>query len=78
MIILDSEWNGGKADQAYGRIDRMGQTEETIVHVLEIEGTIDAWMSALVEDKRAMVEGFTSTADLAQALLAAMKSGEIL
>lgn len=78
MVILDSEWNGGKEDQALGRVDRIGQTEESTVHLLNIEGTIDTWMRALITEKRAMVEGFESTADLAQALLTAMREGEVM
>jgi len=78
MIVLDSEWNGGKADQAYARVDRMGQTEETTVHLVSIDNTIDTWMNELVQEKRDMVEGFESTADLAQALLEAMKKGDVL
>lgn len=78
MVILDSEWNGGKEDQALGRIDRIGQTEESTVHLLNIEGTIDTWMRALVQEKRDMVDGFESTADVAQALMQAMLKGEVL
>jgi SNF2 family DNA or RNA helicase len=78
MIILDEEWNPGKVDQAYGRIDRMGQTKETTVHVLRVERTIDTWMHELVTEKAAMIEGFEGGMDLAQKLMDAMKNGEIL
>jgi SNF2 family DNA or RNA helicase len=78
MIILDSEWNGGKEDQALGRVDRIGQTEESIVHVLEIDQTIDTWMRALITSKRDMVNGFESTVDVAQLLFEAMNNGEVL
>ena len=78
MVILDSEWNGGKTDQAYGRMDRIGQTEETTVHTLMIEGTIDTWMADLVQEKRDIVDGFESTANLAQAFIQALQNGEML
>lgn len=78
MVMLDSEWNGGKEDQAMGRVDRMGQTEETTVHMLNIDGTIDTWLRDLVESKRDMVDGFESTASLAQSLLAAIHNGELM
>lgn len=78
MVILDSEWNGGKEDQALGRVDRIGQTEESTVHLLNLDGTIDTWMRALIQDKRDMVDGFESTADVAQALMQAMLKGEVL
>lgn len=78
MIILDEEWNPGKADQAYGRIDRMGQTEETSVHILRLEKTIDTWMSDLIDEKRDIVAGFETTADIANSLLRSLRDGDIL
>ena len=78
MVILDEEWNAGKNDQAYGRMDRIGQTEETTVHVLRLEGTIDTWMQDLIQAKREMVDGFESSADLAQAFMQALGNGEML
>jgi len=69
MIILDEEWNPGKEDQAYGRIDRMGQNEETTVHVLRNTGTIDEWMANLIAQKREMIEGFETQVDLQQELM---------
>lgn len=78
MVVLDAEWNPGKESQALGRIDRMGQTEETTVHVVEVEKTIDVWMRELIENKRDLVNGFEGTANLAQSLLSAMQSGDML
>ena len=78
MVILDSEWNGGKEDQAFGRVDRMGQTEETTVHILEIENSIDDWMRGIINDKRNLVDGFESTAAMSQAIYEAMISGKML
>ena len=57
-IILDEEWNPGKRDQAYGRTDRVGQTEETTVHVLRVAESIDMWMHSLITEKEKIVEGF--------------------
>lgn len=68
MIILDEEWNPGKEDQAFGRIDRMGQDEETTVHVLRVKGSIDVWMASLIAEKKKMIEGFESSVDLEQQL----------
>lgn len=68
MIILDEEWNPGKEDQAYGRIDRMGQDEETTVHVLRVKGSIDIWMAGLIQEKADMIAGFESSVDLEQQL----------
>ena len=78
MILLDLEWNAGKNDQALGRIDRLGQTKETCVHVLHIDKSIDTWMQALMNNKRAMVEGFENTAVLSDLLRDALGDGDIL
>lgn len=75
-IILDEEWNPGKRDQAYGRTDRMGQTEETTVHVIRMQGTIDAWMAGLIDYKENMVSGFESSVT-ALGLYDALKSGDV-
>lgn len=78
-IILDKEWNPGKEDQAFGRTDRLGQTEETNVHILRLTKTIDDWMDALNAEKAAMIDGFeTATSDLSDELLNAMKSGDVM
>lgn len=62
-IILDEEWNPGKNDQAYGRTDRIGQTQETAVHVLRLTDTIDKWMADLNDYKQKVVSGFEVTTD---------------
>lgn len=74
-IFLDEEWNPGKEDQAGGRTDRMGQTEETTVHILRVENTIDEWMAQLIEEKAAMIEGFELHADLQQQLWDIIRKG---
>lgn len=58
MILLDMEWNPGKEEQALKRIARIGQTEETFVHVLNVVPSIDTWMRGLIETKREMISGF--------------------
>jgi len=78
MILLDLEWNAGKNDQALGRIDRLGQTKETCVHVLHIDKSIDTWMQALMNHKRDMVAGFEQTAVLSDLLREALNGDEIL
>jgi SNF2 family DNA or RNA helicase len=75
-IILDEEWNPGKRDQAYGRTDRMGQTEETTVHVIRMKGTVDTWMAGLIEFKEDMTSGFESAVS-AQSMRDAIERGEI-
>lgn len=75
-IILDEEWNPGKRDQAYGRQDRMGQTEDTTVHVIRMRATIDTWLANLIEEKEGMVGGFNDTM-MGTAFFEALKAGEI-
>ena len=62
LIILDEQWNVGKNEQAYARIQRMGQTEETAVHIPRMKGPgcMDMWMAALNEEKRKIVDGFNT------------------
>lgn len=68
-IILDEEWNPGKVDQAYGRTDRMGQTNETTVHVLRVKETIDSWLANLIQSKAEMIQGVEGQLDMEQELL---------
>ena len=77
VIMLDEEWNPGKEEQAANRVDRIGQTEESTVHILRIDGTIDDWMADLINEKRNVVEGFASNINLANDLLDAMRRGEV-
>ncbi|MFF5977054.1 DEAD/DEAH box helicase [Streptomyces sp. NPDC012769] len=79
MIILDREWNPGKEDQAFGRIDRMNNTEDSIVHTIHVSGTIDAFMDDLIEQKQKMIEGFEDRSDdLLATLMGALKDGDLL
>lgn len=78
MIILDAPWNPAGEEQAQNRIDRMGQTQETTVHILEVENSIDTWMRAIIEAKRNMINGFEREQNIQQALINAIRSGEIL
>lgn len=52
--ILDEEWNSGKRDQAYARNHRIGQDEETDVHIYRAPG-VDVWMANLIAMKEKMV-----------------------
>ena len=74
-IILDEEWNPGSRDQAYARTYRMGQTEETTVHVLRVAGSIDEWMAMLMEQKQNIVDGFEADVEMMQALRDILEKG---
>ena len=77
-IILDEEWNPGKRDQAYGRTARMGQDQNTFVHVIRVANTIDEWLVKLIDYKEKMVNGFNeATLDIQAELIKALRAGEI-
>lgn len=60
VIVLDEQWNPGMAQQAYDRVNRMGQTDETCVHIIRLENSIDDWLANLIESKKKIVDGFHS------------------
>lgn len=76
MIILDEEWNPGKRDQAYARMDRVGQTEETTVHVIRQQGSIDNWLAGLIQNKEDMINDFESGASMQAAFMDFLKGVE--
>jgi len=78
MIILDREWSPGKEGQALGRIDRIGQTEETTVHVIRVKQSIDIWLDNLIQQKKEMIDGFESEIDLSQSLKDFLEDGDNL
>lgn len=57
-IIIDREWSPGREDQETGRIDRMGQTEESIIYILRAEPSIDEWMDKIHQRKQEMLDYF--------------------
>lgn len=75
MLILDEEWNPGKAEQAYARICRIGQTQETFVDILRIENSIDMWMKSLNELKKNISEGFEGEINMQSLLVDFFKTG---
>lgn len=57
-IFLDDEWNPGMEDQAIGRIDRLNSTDQANVHIFRVRKTVDVFMEELIEQKKALTEGF--------------------
>lgn len=66
MLCLDEEWNPAKNHQAWARICRIGQTEETLVEILRIDKSIDMWMKTLNDHKQAVVDGFEQEVNLVE------------
>lgn len=76
MLMLDEDWNPGKNEQAYARICRIGQTEETYVDILRIEDSIDMWMKSLNELKKAISNGFEGEVDMQGSLFEFITKGK--
>lgn len=64
MLCLDEEWNPAKNTQAWARIHRIGQTEETVVDILRLEASIDIWMKKLNIRKGRIAKGFEDQIDM--------------
>jgi SNF2 family DNA or RNA helicase len=75
MIVLDEEWNPGKRDQAYGRIERIGQEKPMTIHIVHMESTIDDWLSTIMQHKEEIVGEFESGMPSDADLLKALESG---
>lgn len=76
-ILVDREWNPGKEQQAIHRYHRMGQTQDTVTYILEVEDTVDTWMAALIAEKASLIGGFEDEAELFRAAYDALKNGEM-
>lgn len=81
--ILDEEWNPGKRNQAYGRTDRIGQTEENDIYVYRVPASVDTWMAKVIQRKEELVKGFmgamTEAPELSRdSLRDAMRDGDII
>lgn len=77
MVVIDKQWNPGGEDQAHGRIDRMGQTQETEIHEFPINNTVDRWMEKLIQKKRNLISGFENEIDVMQEFWYGIEQGEI-
>lgn len=78
MIKFDREWNPGKEDQADGRIDRLDNLRDSIVHTIHVEGTIDMFMDELIDEKKQMIDGFEEQHDTLERIVNALKDGDLM
>lgn len=76
-ILLDREWNPGKEEQAIGRIDRLGQTRDTLTNQIIVESSVDEFMKELIEAKRNLSGSFEDQAQLYQSAYDKLRNGEI-
>lgn len=77
MVVLDSEWNPGKRDQAFDRLHRIGQTENVTINVLSTTGTIDSWLDQIMKDKEGVISGAEASSISASEFINAIDSGLI-
>lgn len=77
MIIIDEEWNPGRQSQAYGRIDRLGQTKPAQIHTIRVGNSVDTWIKSLIDQKADMINGFEVSADAYREAFEAMRRGEL-
>lgn len=77
-IIMDEEWNPGKNTQAYDRTHRIGQTDETSIHILRLVGSnsIDPWVEELNVNKGVIIGKFEKANDDAKRELVNMFRGK--
>ena len=59
VAFVEFGWNPGQMDQAEDRAHRIGQTDQVTAWYLAAEQTIDEWIIALIEEKRAVVTAAT-------------------
>jgi SNF2 family DNA or RNA helicase len=57
VIVVDPWWNSAVEQQAFGRVFRFGQEEETRMTRFVVRGTVDENMIRMQERKNAMIEG---------------------
>lgn len=75
MILLDREWNPGKEDQALGRIDRLDNKTDSVIHTIHVAGTIDGYMDNLLEEKKRVIEGFEEQQNMLEEMAKALREG---
>lgn len=78
MIILDREWNPGKEDQAQGRIDRLDNIKDSIVHTIHVNESIDMFMDNLIEEKKDIIDGLETAQDMAERMINALRNGDLI
>src|SRR5678815_3071644 len=79
LILLDEEWNPGKEDQAMGRIDRIGTTRETTVHIPRVINSVaDSFMAQLLREKSEAVGAFEDAAKMITGLRDSLKRNDLL
>ena len=72
IIFAEREWNGGKEEQAEGRLHRQGQKNQVMAYYLVALGTIDEVIAHLIEEKREIFKTLIGSADIIKEVLERM------
>ena len=56
IIIVEKDFNPTIQEQAIGRIDRFGQTEQCLVTYLHCHHTVDDWVNDITVPKQGMID----------------------
>lgn len=80
VAFVELPWRPGDVDQAEDRCHRIGQHDSVTAWYLLAERTMDETMAALIDEKRAVIEGVTdgrevATTSIMAGLLAALTDG---
>lgn len=78
MILLDREWNPGKEDQAQGRIDRLDNMKDSVVHTIHVNGSVDMFMDELIAQKSDMINAFEVQHDTLERMIEALRNDDLL
>jgi SNF2 family DNA or RNA helicase len=65
---MDLDWSPGSNEQAEDRLHRSGQTKDVMIHIIQAEETVDAFIAQKLETKSAMIEGTIERDELRAAL----------
>jgi len=67
-IFLNLWWNPAKNVQAEDRIHRTGQTDTAMIHIIQAENTIDAYIAEVNSTKQAMQDGIMESEEIRPAV----------
>lgn len=67
-IFLDLDWSPGSNEQAEDRLHRQGQSSNVIIHIIQAEDTVDAFIALKLEQKQGLIEGIIERSELRRAL----------
>ena len=64
LLFVEREWNPAAEEQAEGRLHRIGQANSVLVFYLAAQGTMDAHLARLVDEKRKVFTSVVGGTDI--------------